>query len=72
MDAKQIFENGSVLIRDYKGHEQMLMNEGTFIGIMDELIETNKNNVQKINELQSKMDVIVEKLNSWHDSKKGF
>lgn len=33
--AEELFEEGSMLIRDYKGHEQMLMNEGTFIDIME-------------------------------------
>ncbi len=63
MDAKQMFENGAVLIRDYKGHEQMLMNEGTFIAIMDELIEINNSNNQKINELGITMDSAIKRIN---------
>lgn len=33
--AEEIFEEGSVLVRDYRGHEQMLMNEGTFIELFN-------------------------------------
>lgn len=43
--TKELFEDGSMLIRDYKGYEQMLMNEGTFIAIVDETIEAVKNNI---------------------------
>lgn len=32
----ELFEEGSLLVRDYDGHEQMLMNKGTFIAIMEE------------------------------------
>ena len=33
---KELFEDGSMLIRDYAGHEQMLMNEGTFIALLNQ------------------------------------
>ena len=34
---KEKFELGAMLHRDYNGHEQMLMNEGTFIALWSEL-----------------------------------
>lgn len=37
MTAKELFESGAMLTRDYNGHEQLLMNEGTFIEIIDKL-----------------------------------
>lgn len=33
--TKELFESGAMLVRDYNGHEQMLMNEGTFINLVE-------------------------------------
>ena len=43
-EALQLFENGSMLVRDYKGHEQMLMNEGTFVEILNRINLKTKSN----------------------------
>lgn len=36
-EIKKIFNDNSVLIRDYTGHEQMLMNQETFVSIIEQL-----------------------------------
>ncbi len=44
-ELKELFDSGSLLNRDYSGHEQMLMNEGAFIAIVSELLSANKSEV---------------------------
>lgn len=34
MKTAELFESGAMLIRDYLGHEQLLMNKGTFIALV--------------------------------------
>ena len=41
-EIKELFENGSLLHRDWQGHEQMLMNEGTFIEIIKRLTKNQQ------------------------------
>lgn len=44
---KKLFNDGSMLNRNYEGHEQMLMNEGTFIEIVSELLNSaGKNEIE--------------------------
>ena len=44
---KKLFEEGSLLNRNYAGHEQMLMNEGTFVEIVSELLKSaGKNDIK--------------------------
>lgn len=38
---KTVFEQGSLLNRDFSGHEQMLMNEGTFIELSKSLMRSS-------------------------------
>ena len=39
IDFEKMFESGSMLNRNYAGHEQMLMNEGTFVEISKEIVK---------------------------------
>ena len=53
-ELKELFESGSLLHRNYAGHFQMLMNEGTFIEIMQkaqEEIQLLKNEIESLGRL---------------------
>ena|ERR1017187_6265645 len=39
LEEHNLFESGAMLNRNYAGHEQMLMNEGTFIEILRQQTE---------------------------------
>ena len=58
MIAKQLFEAGSMLHRDYKGHQQMLMNEGTFIEII------NTHLTDQIKSLESQLESLQKEKQS--------
>lgn len=61
-ELKKLFESGSVLVKDYSGHEQMLMNEGTFIEVVKGFIQSRQATVTPALPLPKKLIKMVGEL----------
>ena len=49
----ELFESGAMLHRNHREHEQMLMNEGTFIAIVKKLLLDDASNQTKTTNMKS-------------------
>ena len=47
-EIKKIFDAGSMLVRNHSGHEQMLMNEGTFIEMVNNTLQSQQKRIEEL------------------------